>query len=91
MPRYYELRSAYGPDYHGIVNDIVLQETPQCHLEPLTAAEREFQRRVSLAVAVLLMRDGVAVQLPPMPHTPRPIQADRIKQPWLRALLTGWL
>lgn len=91
MPRFYELKAVYGPDLHGIVNDLLLQETPHCHLEPLTAAERELRRRVHLAVAILFTQEGYAVQLPPMPPTPRPLRADSIQQPWLRALLTGWI
>jgi hypothetical protein len=91
MPRYYELRARYGADYEGIVHDLMLHETPHCHLEPVTGAEIELQRRVELAVAVLLRLDGVDVPFPPNPAYPRPLRANRIRQPWLRALLTGWL
>lgn len=91
MPRYYDLRRAYGPDAQAIVHEILVHETPQCHLIPLTAAEQELHRRIALAVAVLLRRDGFAVDLPPMPSSPRPPRANRIRQPWLRALLTGWV
>lgn len=91
MPRYYELRRIYGADAQAITQEMIVQETPQCHIVPVTAAEQELQRRIALAVAILLRRDGFAVDLPALPTTPRPPEASRIRQPWLRALLTGWI
>ena len=91
MPRFYALRERHGFDYRGIVNDLLLQETPHCRMLPSTSAERELQRRVSLAVAILLNREGASVPIPSMPPIPRPVRATPVRQPWLRALLTGWI
>jgi hypothetical protein len=89
-PTYHRLRSMYGFNYEAIVNAIVQQLVPQCSMPPQRGAELELHRRISLAVAALMNREGVPVQYPSTARYPRPQQAATITQPWLRALLTGW-
>lgn len=90
LPRYRYLRNVYGTDYERLASAIAREEAPWCPFPARSGAAAEYQRRVELAVAVLLNAEGVPVPYPPAPPTPRPRDADSIQQPWMRALLTGW-
>lgn len=89
-PRYHKLRYQYGTNYEAVVDNLLMQEVPHCALQPKRGAEHELRRRVKLAVAVLMNREGIPVRYPRAARFPRPEQAASISQPWLRALLTGW-
>jgi hypothetical protein len=91
-PTYQRLRAVYGDDFYAIYDDLIQKELPTCSLKGVaTGAEHELLRRVALATALLMNREGVPVRYPPDAITPRPARADHITQPWLRALLTGWI
>lgn len=91
-PAYHQLRLRHGNNYQAIVDDLMVRELPTCAFDrPSTGAERELRRRIALAVAVLLNSEGVPVRYPPEAVFPRPARANRISQPWMRALLTGWV
>lgn len=91
-PTYHRLRAIHGDNYEAIVDDLITTEAPGCSFGvPQTGAEHEFYRRIYLAVALLMNHEGVPVRYPPDSHSPRPQKADHISQPWLRALLTGWV
>lgn len=92
LPTYRKLRAVHGDDFESIYDDLVQKELPTCSLMGVsTGAEYELLRRVALATAVLMNSEGVPVRYPPDPVTPRPARADHITQPWLRAMLTGWV
>jgi hypothetical protein len=92
-PTYHQLRRYYGDDAQTIVEKLVEAEVPQCRdgQQPMRGAEHELHRRVALAVAILMSLEGIPVQYPSEARFPRPLQAQAISQPWLRALLTGWV
>ncbi len=54
----------------------------------VSLAASELERRIQLAVAVLLRQDGFDVQMPEEPGYPPP--AAQIHPAWVRALMTGW-
>jgi len=89
-PTYHRLRATYGQNYEAIVEALLHQLVPQCSSPPQRGAEIELRRRVMLAVAVFMNREGIPVHYPPQARFPRPPSAATITQPWLRALLTGW-
>ncbi len=90
-PTYHRLRMRYGSNYEAIVNALLDQTVPDCNLRlPQRGAEHELHRRIALAVAVLMNREGIPVRYPPEARFPKPDVAASISQPWLRALLTGW-
>jgi hypothetical protein len=89
-PTYHRLRKRYGDDYQAIVDAFLETEMPQCQGRPKRGAEHELQRRIALAVAILMNREGSPVRYPPPARFPRPSKAQVISQPWLRALITGW-
>jgi hypothetical protein len=89
MAAYNRMRLMYGADLDAISRAIVELEAPGCWNSSTNPAQ-EFRYRVRLATAVLLRMEGVNVPLPPPPSGPRPSQASN-DQPWLRALLTGWV
>lgn len=92
LPAYRRARAKFGADPDAIVEEILFRTAPNCCVgEPSTGAEEELKRRVALAVAALLNSEGVPVEYPPRPPYPRPQLAQQITQPWLRALLTGWV
>lgn len=91
LPRFRYARQVYGNDYEAIASSIAREEAPWCPFPARSGAAAEYERRIQLAVAVLLNADGIPVRYPPAPPTPRPPDADSILQPWLRALLTGWV
>lgn len=91
-PRYHELRLMYRDDLQTIVDDMLALEAPHCNVGKAdTGAEHELRRRVTLAVATLMNGEGVPVRYPPKAMFPRPFRASEIHQPWMRALLTGYL
>lgn len=91
-PTYHRLRAMHGDDYHAILDDLIWQEIPACTIGgPATGAEYELYRRLQLAVAALMNTEGIPVRYPPLARFPRPPRAQQISQPWLRALLTGWV
>lgn len=90
LPRFRYLRNVYGDDYERLASALAREEAPWCSFPARSGAAAEYQRRVQLAVAVLLNSEGLPVRYPPPPLTPRPGDADTIQQPWMRALLTGW-
>lgn len=91
-PMYHRLREIHGDDYEAIVDDIVQKEIPACNIGgPTTGAEQELYRRLRLATATLMNMEGVAVRYPKAAPFPRPKRAQQISQPWMRALLTGWV
>ena len=89
-PAYHRLRNYYGNNVEGLIEALMAYES-NCGDAPMRGAQHELHRRIVLAVAVLMNREGVPVTYPPTAQFPRPSQADAITQPWLRALLTGWL
>lgn len=90
-PAYHRMRRRYGHNLEAISNALVAEQAPMCRFgEDASGIEIEFLRRVKMAVAILLNQEGFVVRYPEAPHYPRPARADRIRQPWLRALLTGW-
>lgn len=91
-PTYHQLRRQYGDDYQVIIDELLQVEAPQCDdaQQPTRGAEHELRRRIALAIAVLMNREGVPVRYPIAARFPRPANAEAISQPWLRALLTGW-
>lgn len=91
VPTYRRLRAQYGPDPAMLSSAIARDQAPDCAFPTTTGAGAEYERRIQLAVAVLLNREGYPTTYPPSPPTPRPRQADTIRDPWLRALLTGWV
>lgn len=91
LPRFRHLRRIYGNDATALASAIAREEAPDCPFPTQTGAASEYERRVALAVAVLLNGEGIPVAYPPPPPTPRPPNADAIRQPWMRALLTGWV
>lgn len=91
LPRFQYLRNVYGEDYESLASALAREEAPACPFPARTGAAVEYERRIRLAVAVLLNADGIPVPYPAGPPTPRPPQADSIQQPWMRALLTGWV
>jgi len=90
MPRYRYLRRVYGDDSDALASALSREEAPWCTFPARSGAAAEYERRIQLAVAVLLNTEGVPVSYPGPPLTPRPRHADSIAQPWMRALLTGW-
>jgi hypothetical protein len=90
LPRFRYLRNVYGDDYERLASALAREEAPWCSFPARSGAAAEYQRRVQLAVAVLLNAEGTPVRYPRPPLTPRPANADSIQQPWMRALLTGW-
>lgn len=90
LPRFRYLRNVYGSDYERLASALAREEAPWCAFPARSGAAAEYERRIKLAVAVLLNAEGSPVPYPPPPPTPRPRDADAIRQPWMRALLTGW-
>lgn len=91
-PTYHRLRQVHGSDFESVVDDLLLREAPGCSLGvPTTGAEHELRRRVQLAVAALMNSEGIVVRYPSQAMFPRPARTQQISQPWLRALLTGWI
>lgn len=90
VPRYRYLRNVYGDDAEILSSALAREEAPWCSFPARSGAAAEYERRIQLAVAVLLNAEGIPVRYPPPPPTPRPRDADSIAQPWMRALLTGW-
>jgi hypothetical protein len=90
IPRYHALQRVYGTDYERLASAIAREEAPDCPFPPTTGAAYEYQRRIHLAVAILLNMQGQAVPLPDPSVSPRPPTANLIALPWMRALLTGW-
>jgi hypothetical protein len=92
-PSYLRQRRIHGNDYRAVVRGIVVNEPIPCSPQPVgpTRAVLELGRRIALATAVLMRAEGVPVALPNIPTYRRPQAADRIRQPWMRALLTGWI
>jgi hypothetical protein len=86
LPRYRYLRNVYGADASALASAIAREEAPDCPFPAQSGAAAEYMRRIQLAVAVLLNADGLA----PAPGS-RPAEAATIQQPWMRALLTGWI
>ena len=91
MPRFHYLRTIYGDDAVALASAIAREEAPDCPFPPQSGAAAEYERRVKLAVAVLLNAHGVPVPYPAGLRTPRPPGASSVRQPWMRALLTGWV
>lgn len=91
LPRYQYLRAQYGVDWEALASAVAREEAPDCPFPATTGAAAEYARRVRLAVAALLNAEGYTVPYPPPPVTPRPLDANQILQPWMRALMTGWL
>lgn len=90
MAAYNRMRHLYGNDLDAVTRAIVQAEVPGCADSPTNPAQ-EFRRRVRLATAVLMRSEGLDVPLPAAPPRARPADADSIRQPWLRALLAGWV
>jgi len=90
-PTYHKMRARYGENFPAVLQGVLVQVAPDCNTtEPQRGAEHELQRRVALAIAVLMNREGIPVRYPPEARFPKPAVAASITQPWLRALLTGW-
>jgi len=86
----YNLARERAANNLGGVTASILRDTGPCGAANTEAAS-ELRRRVRLAAAVLMRGEGVDVPLPQPPNATRPPDADRYRQPWLRALMTGWV
>jgi len=93
MPRYHSARARYGNDYESVASAIAREEAPNCPIPSISGAAAEYLYRIQLAVAVLMNSEGQPVPYPKPPAGlgPRPAEADEINQPYLRALLTGYV
>ena len=92
MPCYYRERTRWGDDYDGVYGDIVHSLVPQASIgKPKNGPEHELLRRIDLATCVLFNQDGIPRRHPPVAPFPRPRAASDYSQPWLRALVTGWV
>lgn len=87
-PMYHVLRVTHGPEPEVIVEEMM--RYVGCR-DAQTAAVAELRRRLGLAVAILINSEGIPVRYPPPAVYPKPAQAEQFRQPWLRALLTGWM
>jgi len=90
MPDYNRLREHYGDDLDAIVGALLDVNAKACKTAQTEAAE-EFRQRVRLAVSVLMRSEGVDIPLAPRTTSSRPPNADDFAQPWMRALMTGWV
>ncbi len=91
MPAFARARASWGRHARAISCEIVSDLMPDMTLgDRQTGSEREFSRRVDLAVAASLNADGVPIRYPRPPVTPRPLEMPP-GPPWYRALMTGWL
>lgn len=88
---YRRMRQLYRGDAELMTSAIARELAPDCPFPTKTGAGAEYERRIKLAVAILLNREGIPTPYPPEPVTPRPPEADTVREPWLRALLTGWV
>jgi len=86
----YNLARERSGDNLGAVTASILHDTGPCATANTEAAS-ELRRRVRLAASVLMRGEGVEVPLPTPPNATRPPDAERYRQPWLRALMTGWV
>lgn len=93
LPSYVRQRKIHGPDFEAVVCGITYAEPLPCKPQPIapTQASIELGNRIRLATAILMRQEGIPVPMPKIPTYPRPHGADRIRQPWMRALLTGWI
>lgn len=89
LPAYQAARTRSRNDPQAIVKDItnVLLSRWVSGPHPSLAAV-ELERRVRLAVAVLLRQDGYDVPMPVEPGYPSP--STQMHPAWIRALMTGW-
>jgi len=89
LPAYQAARTRDRNDPQALVKDItnVLLSRWVSVPKP-TLAGQELERRVRLAVAVLLRQDGYDVTMPVEPGYPSP--ALQMHPAWIRALMTGW-
>lgn len=81
LPMYCRMRQLHGNDFPAIVRSLAAR----------TGADPELGRRIALSTAVLMRAEGIEIPMPVQPTFPRPPNAESIRQPWLRALLTGWI
>lgn len=93
LPSYVRQRKIHGDDFEAVVRGITYSEPLPCKPQSVgpTPAAVELSRRIRLSTAVLMRQEGVVVAMPQAPAYSRPAGADRIRQPWMRALLTGWI
>lgn len=91
MGAYNRMRNHFGDDYQKIVDEIMRSEAKGCATAGTQAAV-QLRYRISLAVAVLMRSEGVNVPMPQSPPGSRPEGLERTeRQPYMRALLTGWV
>lgn len=92
MPSYQQERLRFGTDFVGLAVAVARRNAPWCPIPPQTEEAQEYMRRIALAVAVLSNASGgPQAPYPDPPPGPRPPIADTIAQPWVRALMTGWI
>lgn len=92
MPTYQQERLRFGTDVVGLATAVARRGAPWCPIPPQTEAGEEYVRRVAFAVAILSNASGgPQAPYPDPPPGPRPALADTIAQPWVRALMTGWI
>lgn len=89
LPAYWGARNRGRNDPQAIVADItdVLLRRWLSVARPSVVAQ-ELERRVRLAVAILLRQDGYNVAMPVEPGYPSP--SVQMHPAWIRALRTGW-
>lgn len=89
LPAYQAARTRGRNDPEALVKDITNVLLSRWVTVPRpSAAGQELERRVRLAVAVLLRQDGYDVLMPAEPGYPSP--SVQIHPAWIRALMTGW-
>lgn len=90
LPAYAEARMKY--DDVDMVVDAIYSNLSYCldPATPPTPAALELARRIHLAAALLLRSEGIDARMPMIPAHPPSRSYMPGRQPWIRALLTGW-
>lgn len=89
LPAYWSARGRVGRDPGAIAKSITQTLASRWVKAPrMSPGAAELERRIRLAVAVLLRQDGTDVEMPEEPGYPAP--STEISPSWVHALLTGW-
>lgn len=89
LPAYWSARNRVRTDPSALaasVSGVLINRWLDVHT--VSPAAKELERRIRLAVAVLLRQDGHDVEMPEEPSYPPP--STPVYPPWVRALMTGW-